>query len=208
MLTLDGARGEGGGQVLRTALALSIVTGTPLRIVRIRAGRERPGLMRQHLAAVRAAAAISRAEVEGAAEGSRELVFRPGPVVPGKYAFSVGTAGSATLVFQTVLPALLRASAPSHVTFEGGTHNPLAPPFEFVERAFAPLLRRMGAGLALKLKRPGFYPRGGGGSRRRSSRRRSGRSISSTAGGFLRGARARSWPGSPSGSPSGRSRSS
>src|SRR5258706_11153208 len=162
MLMLDGSVGEGGGQILRTALGLSLVTGTPFTIDRIRAGREKPGLLRQHLTAVNAAAEIGRAEVSGAAIGSRVLTFRPGPVTPGTYSFSVGTAGSATLVFQTVLPALLSAPAPSTLSFEGGTHNAWAPPFDFLEKAFLPLLGRMGARVAVKLERRGFYPAGGG----------------------------------------------
>ncbi len=138
------------------------MTGTPFTIDRIRAGREKPGLLRQHLTAVNAAAEIGRAEVSGAAIGSRVLTFRPGPVTPGTYSFSVGTAGSATLVFQTVLPALLSAPAPSTLSFEGGTHNAWAPPFDFLEKAFLPLLGRMGARVAVKLERRGFYPAGGG----------------------------------------------
>src|SRR5690242_1176490 len=113
---------------------------------RIRAGRERPGLQRQHLAAVRAAADVGRAEVRGAAVGSSVLTFKPGEVVPGHYTFSVGTAGSATLVLQTVLPALVGASESSALTLEGGTHNAWAPPFDFLEKAFLPLLARMGVG--------------------------------------------------------------
>jgi RNA 3'-terminal phosphate cyclase (ATP) len=162
MLTLDGSFGEGGGQILRTALGLSLVTGTPFTIERIRAGREKPGLLRQHLTAVQAAAEVGKAEVAGAAIGSRALTFKPGRVGPGTYAFSVGTAGSATLVLQTVLPALLAASGPSTLTFEGGTHNPWAPPFDFLEKAFLPLLGRMGAPVAVRLERRGFYPAGGG----------------------------------------------
>src|SRR5438128_727048 len=130
MLTIDGSTGEGGGQVLRSALALALVTGAPLRVHAIRQGRARPGLMRQHLAAVRAAAEIARADVTGADIGSGEIVFRPRRVAaPGAYAFSVGSAGSTTLVLQTVLPALVAAPGPSEITLEGGTHNPMAPPF-------------------------------------------------------------------------------
>src|SRR5437879_1600468 len=113
MLTLDGSRGEGGGQILRTALGLSAVTGTPFRIQNIRARRPKPGLMRQHLAAVRAAAELCGAEVEGAAVGSARLSFKPGSVRPGDYHFSTGSAGSTTLVFQTVLPPLMKAAGPS-----------------------------------------------------------------------------------------------
>lgn len=162
MLTIDGSIGEGGGQALRTSLALSLVTGTPFRIENIRARRPRPGLMRQHLTAVNAAAAIGRASVRGAEIGSRTVEFEPKAIVGGEHRFSVGTAGSATLVLQTILPALLRASASSAIFVEGGTHNPLAPPFEFFERVYLPLLRRMGANVTATLERYGFYPSGGG----------------------------------------------
>src|SRR5262245_59125919 len=162
MITIDGSFGEGGGQILRTSLALSLVTGKPFRIEHIRAGRKNPGLLRQHLTAVDAAAQISHAEVTGAAIGSRELTFAPGSVVPGDYAFAVGTAGSTTLVLQTVLPALLIADAQSKVILEGGTHNPFAPPFDFLEKAFLPLANRMGPRITAELERLGFYPAGGG----------------------------------------------
>lgn len=162
MLTIDGSRGEGGGQILRTGLALSIITGTPFRIHSIRAGRDKPGLLRQHLAAVNAAAAVGCAQVRGAALGSTEVTFIPSGLAPGNHRFAVGSAGSATLVLQTVLPALLRADAPSTLILEGGTHNPAAPPFEFLERAFVPLVNRTGANVAVELERPGFFPAGGG----------------------------------------------
>ena len=162
MQRIDGSRGEGGGQVLRTSHALALITRTPVRIVDIRARRARPGLMRQHLTAVQAAARICNARVEGAAVGSREISFVPAAVQPGTYDFAIGTAGSTTLILQTVLPPLLLAPGPSRLTLEGGTHNPLAPPFEFLDRAFLPLVRRMGAGVAAALERAGFYPAGGG----------------------------------------------
>lgn len=162
MLTIDGSFGEGGGQILRSSLALAMVTGRPFRIEKIRAGRDRPGLMRQHLTAVTAAARISQAEVTGADIGSTALEFRPGRVAPGVYDFAIGTAGSTTLVLQTVLPALLTAGGPSRLTFEGGTHNPFAPPFDFLDRAFLPLVNRMGPQVTATLRRPGFYPAGGG----------------------------------------------
>jgi RNA 3'-terminal phosphate cyclase (ATP) len=161
-IEIDGSQGEGGGQILRTSLALSIITGRPIALGRIRAGRQKPGLKRQHMTCVEAAAAISGAEVEGVALGSQSLRFRPGPVRPGAHHFAVGTAGSASLVLQTVLPPLLLAGAPSQLTLEGGTHNPMSPPYDFIARAFAPLLRRMGAGLELAMERAGFYPAGGG----------------------------------------------
>ncbi|MEM7204492.1 MAG: RNA 3'-terminal phosphate cyclase [Planctomycetota bacterium] len=163
MLTIDGAMGEGGGQILRSALGLSLVTGTPFRIDNIRAKRRQPGLLRQHLTAVRAAAAVGQAAVEGADLGSASLRFAPGPIeASDEYRFAIGTAGSTTLVLQAILPALLRAPGRTTVVIEGGTHNPYAPPFEFLATAFVPLLRRMGAGVALELVRPGFYPAGGG----------------------------------------------
>jgi RNA 3'-terminal phosphate cyclase (ATP) len=162
VLELDGSAGEGGGQILRTSLGLSLVTGQPFTITRIRAGREKPGLQRQHLAAVHAAAAIGKADVSGAEVGSRTLRFRPGTVTPGSYTFAVGSAGSATLVLQTVLPALITASGRTTLTLEGGTHNAWAPPFDFLEKAFLPLIARMGARVTAKLERRGFYPAGGG----------------------------------------------
>lgn len=161
-LTLDGSTGEGGGQILRTGLALSMVTGRPLHITRIRSGRPKPGLMRQHLACVQAAVAVCGGQAEGAELNSQTLVFTPGVVRAGDYRFQIATAGSCLLVLQTVLPALMLAEAPSKVELMGGTHNPMAPPFDFLERAFAPLVRRLGMGLELDLKRRGFFPAGGG----------------------------------------------
>lgn len=162
MLTIQGNQGEGGGQILRSSLALSMLTGTPFRIVHIRAGRKKPGLLRQHLTAAKAAAQVGCARLEGAALGAQELTFEPGPVAPGTYHFDVGTAGSATLVLQTVLPALLTASGPSTLVLEGGTHNPHAPPFDFLAEGFLPLLGRMGPRVTAVLERPGFFPAGGG----------------------------------------------
>src|SRR5690606_23511238 len=137
--------GEGGGQVLRSALSLSAWTGTPFRIESIRGRRKRPGLLRQHLTAVRATAELCGAEVLGAELNSATLEFRPGPVRRGDYTFRIGSAGSTTLVLQTVLLPLLHADGPSHVVIEGGTHNPLAPPFPFLRDTFLPILTRMGA---------------------------------------------------------------
>jgi RNA 3'-terminal phosphate cyclase (ATP) len=162
MITIDGSFGEGGGQILRTSLALSLVTGQAFRIQNIRAGRQKPGLLRQHLTAVEAAAKVGDAAVNGAALGARELVFKPGKVRAGDYRFAVGTAGSATLVLQTVLPALIIGKEPARLTLEGGTHNPYAPPFDFLDRAFLPLLNRMGPQVSAKLERAGFFPAGGG----------------------------------------------
>lgn len=161
-VTLDGSEGEGGGQMLRSSLSLSLVTGTPVRVVSVRAGRAKPGLLRRHITALRAAAEVGGARVEGAELGSREVLFAPGAVRSGEYAFRVGTAGGATLVMQTVLPALLCAAGPSTLTFEGGTHNPMAPPYDFIERAFVPVINRMGPTVACSIERAGFYPAGGG----------------------------------------------
>jgi RNA 3'-terminal phosphate cyclase (ATP) len=162
MLVIDGSHGEGGGQMLRTSLALSMITGRPFRMVNVRARRSKPGLMRQHLTALQAAATVSEADISGAQVGSTELEFRPRSVRGDDYSFSIGTAGSTCLVLQTLLPALVLADAPSTVVLEGGTHNPTCPPFEFLARAYLPLLRRMGASVELTLERPGFYPAGGG----------------------------------------------
>jgi RNA 3'-terminal phosphate cyclase (ATP) len=173
MIELNGATGEGGGQILRTALALSMCTGQPFRIEQIRAKRSKPGLMRQHLMCVNAARQISGAEVSGAAIGSQTLEFAPREVKAGAYRFAIDGAGSTTLVLQTVLPPLLLARAPSTITLIGGTHNPMAPPFQFIERAFARMVNASaaapqsapptgGEALALTLNRHGFYPAGGG----------------------------------------------
>lgn len=161
-ILIDGSQGEGGGQVLRSSLTLAMATGRPFAIEKIRAGRRRPGLMRQHLTAVRAAAAVCGARVEGDRIGSSRLVFTPGPVTHGDHHFAVGTAGSTTLVLQTVLPVLLTAPGPSRLVLEGGTHNPMAPPFPFLAETFLPLVERMGPRFAIELERPGFYPAGGG----------------------------------------------
>src|SRR4051812_34278063 len=156
MLTIDGSIGEGGGQILRSSLALAMVTGTPFRIENIRANRDNPGLARQHLTAVESAAALCRATVEGAELRSRPLTFFPGRNPPGAYPFSVGSAGSTPLVLQTVLPALLVGTRPSTLTLEGGTHNPFAPPLDFLENAFIPVINRMGPRIEVALERPGF----------------------------------------------------
>jgi RNA 3'-terminal phosphate cyclase (ATP) len=162
MIQIDGSQGEGGGQIVRSSLALSLVTGIPVTIDRIRAARKRPGLARQHLTAVHAAREISGADVRGAEIGSSRLVFHPGAVRTGSFTFRIGTAGSTTLVLQTILPALMIADGASTVTLAGGTHNPLAPCFDFLAAAYLPLLRRMGVQVQASLKRPGFYPAGGG----------------------------------------------
>ncbi|MBW8889616.1 MAG: RNA 3'-terminal phosphate cyclase [Fibrobacteres bacterium] len=162
MIVLDGSLGEGGGQILRSALALSLATGKPFRIHRIRAGRKKPGLMRQHLTCVRAAARISSAKVTGAEIGSLALDFRPGPMLPGKYEFSVGSAGSSTLVFQTLLPAIITTGRSFEFSLEGGTHNPAAPSLDFLERVYLSNLKVMGVETSIAVTRRGFFPAGGG----------------------------------------------
>jgi len=162
MISIDGSYGEGGGQIIRTSLALSLITGRAFRAYNVRARRSKPGLQRQHLTAVTSAAAVGRAKVEGASVGATEFNFVPGEVSPGEYRFSVGTAGSTMLVLQAVLPPLMIAGAPSLLLFEGGTHNVHAPPFEFIQKTFLPLVGRMGPTVTAELQRYGFYPPGGG----------------------------------------------
>ena len=161
-ITIDGSRGEGGGQVLRTALSLAAVTGHELELVKIRAGREKPGLKRQHLTCVKAVAEICGAKVSDIEVGSTSLAFEPGPIKGGDYRFDIGTAGSVTLVAQTVIPVLLKADGPSTVTITGGTHVPFAPVWEFFAETYLPELRRMGARVEAELDSCGFYPAAGG----------------------------------------------
>ncbi len=162
MIEIDGSEGEGGGQIVRSSLALSLLTGKPFAIRNVRAGRKKPGLMRQHLTAVNAAAEVGNAEVEGASVGSREIVFRPGETRTGEYEFRISTAGSVTLVLQTVLPALMVGEAASKISLSGGTHNMMAPSFDFLARSFLPQLGKIGPGVQLQLNAWGFYPAGGG----------------------------------------------
>ena len=160
MIQIDGL--GGGGQMLRSALSLAMVTGQPFRMINIRGKRSKPGLMRQHLTCVRAACEISDGTVDGAEIGSTEIVFRAGEVRSGSYHFPIGTAGSTSLLFQTLLPALLQASSPSTLRLEGGTLNPMAPPFEFLDHVFLPAIRKLGVEVDLSLLQTGFAPAGGG----------------------------------------------
>ncbi len=161
-LRIDGATGEGGGQVLRTALSLSLITGTPVDIYNIRARRSKPGLRPQHLRAVEAAAEVGRARLEGNRIGSVELRFQPTQVVPGRYQFDIGTAGATSLVLQTVYLPLALLAAPSSVRITGGTHVPLSPCFHYLDLSWRWHLLRAGLVLGLTMERAGFYPPGGG----------------------------------------------
>lgn len=160
MIQLDGA--GGGGQILRTALSLSMITGKGFRMVRIRGKRKKGGLKRQHLTCVKAAVAVSDGSVDGAQLHSTELVFQPGNVRGGGYKFAIGTAGSTTLLAQTLLPPLWLAKEPSSLFLEGGTHNPMAPSADYLTRVFLPLLQRFGAEASASILVPGFAPAGGG----------------------------------------------
>ena len=162
MIEIDGSEGEGGGQIIRSSLALSAVTGKPFHINNIRAGRKKPGLKRQHVTGANAAREICGGAVVGAELNSSELTFIPGPIQTRDFHFKIGTAGSTTLVAQTVLPALMMADRPSSITIEGGTHNPGGPPFDFLERVYLPQIQKMGPKFKSKIDSYGFYPVGGG----------------------------------------------
>jgi RNA 3'-terminal phosphate cyclase (ATP) len=162
LIPIEGDMGEGGGQVLRTALTLSAVTGQGFEMTRVRARRARPGLRPQHLAAVRAVAMSCRAEVHGAFDGSPDLRLLPGPVTAGDFDFDIGTAGAATLVLQTVLPVLATHPEPSRVAISGGTHVPLSPGYHFLARHWGPMVERLGLRARVVMERAGFAPRGEG----------------------------------------------
>lgn len=162
MKTIDGSQGEGGGQILRTALTLAMCRKISIRIINIRSGRKRSGLMRQHLSCLRAAQSICRAEVIGDELGSQEIEFHPQEVQPGDYHFAIGTAGSTTLLFQTIAPALWFANQPSTLRLEGGTHNQMAPSYDFIHHSYLPVMKSMGYQVRSELLDYGFYPNGGG----------------------------------------------
>lgn len=170
LVEIDGSMGEGGGQILRNAVALSAVLLKPIRVYNIRARRSNPGLRPQHLTAVKAVAALSAAEVSGLRVGSREIVFRPRRRLGGgRLRFDAGTAGSTTLMLQSLMPAMAFSSAPVEAELRGGTNNPMAPPVEYLRDVLTPILRRMGCVFDVELLRRGFYPRGGGVVRARST---------------------------------------
>ncbi len=166
MIRIDGSHGEGGGQIVRTALALSCITGRPFEIYNIREGRKKPGLMPQHLTCVRAARTISGAVVEGDELGSARLSFSPGEVSGGKYRFDVsetrGSAGSVSLVIQSILPPLSLAKEGSTVMIKGGTHVEWSPTIHYLRDVLFPLLSKIGIEVSLEIERWGWYPRGGG----------------------------------------------
>ncbi|MEM7698802.1 MAG: RNA 3'-terminal phosphate cyclase [Verrucomicrobiota bacterium] len=159
-IQLDGS--AGGGQMLRSALTLALITGEPFRMVNIRGQRSKPGLMRQHLTCVRAAEAISGGSSSGAEIGSSELIFRAGAIQSGEYDFEIGTAGSTILLLQTLLPALAATDGGSRVTVSGGTHNPLAPCWDFFQSVYLSALTRFGIRASSTLHETGFVPAGGG----------------------------------------------
>ena len=162
MIKIDGSTGEGGGQILRTSLTLSMVTGLPFSMLNIRSKRSKPGILRQHLVAIRAAAVVCGSEVSGDHLGSTELNFTPGSLKGGNHRFDIGSAGSCTLVLQTLIPALMLAKEPSRIEVCGGTHNPMAPPYEALQRSYGKLIRDIGGDVRIDLNRFGFYPAGGG----------------------------------------------
>ena len=161
-VSIDGSTGEGGGQILRTSLALSCITGRSLHIENIRAARRNPGLAKQHLSSVQAACRICNGKCDGAIQRSQALDFHPGFVQSGDFYFDIGSAGSASLVIQTILPALFLADKPSTVTVTGGTHNPLAPPFDFLCETFLPAIATAAFQASCKLIKHGFFPAGAG----------------------------------------------
>ncbi len=162
LLEIDGSMGEGGGQVLRSSLSLSILTGKPIHITSIRANRDRPGLRPQHLMALRSAARISKGMISGDRTGSTAITFEPGPAQPGNYLFDIGTAGATSLVMQTLLLPLALTDGSSTVTIHGGTHVPWSPCFHYLDWSWRPLLNHIGVEFELELQMAGFYPHGGG----------------------------------------------
>lgn len=168
ILEIDGSYGEGGGQILRTAVAVSAVMLRPIRIYNIRLKRDPPGLRPQHMTAVKAVAWLADAEVRGLGIGSLDITFIPKRLKSGKISFDAGTAGSTTLMLQSLMPVMAFAEGPVDVELRGGTNNPMAPPFEYIAYVLLPILKRMGCKFSLELLRRGFYPRGQGILRARS----------------------------------------
>lgn len=162
MVEIDGSYGEGGGQILRTSLSLSCLLKKPFRIYNIRKNRKKPGLMAQHLVCVKASQALTNAQVKGDSIGSTELFFSPGDVRSGSFYFDVKTAGSTSLILQTIIPSLIFSSKKSNVVLKGGTHVPFSPSFHYLEGVFAYFLKKIGIEINVTIERYGFYPKGGG----------------------------------------------
>ncbi len=162
MIEIDGSFGEGGGQIVRTAVALSAVTGKPVHITRIRQGRPKPGLAAQHARALRALAEICDARTSGATPGSSEIIFTPGKIQGGRHRVEIGTAGSVTLLMQCLLPALLYADRPSSLQIQGGTDVQWSPAVDYFKYVFLPALSSFGARVSLEVLQRGYYPRGEG----------------------------------------------
>ena len=162
MIKIDGSQGEGGGQLVRSALTLSLLTGDRVQIDNIRANRPNPGLSHQHLAAVKAAQTIGKGEVNGGKLGSTKLEFHPRTIKPGRYRFNIGTAGATTLVLQTVFLPLSVAKATSSIKITGGTHVPWSPSYDYMEMQWLPYMNKLGFEAHISLDLAGFYPKGGG----------------------------------------------
>ncbi len=162
MILIDGSFGEGGGQILRSALTLSSITQKPFRIINIRANRKKPGLQPQHLVACHSVRKVCRGKLAGAELLSQELIFEPAEIIGGNYVFDITTAGSVVLVAQTLLPILLFAQKRSKIKILGGTHVMKSPSYDYFERVFLPAVRQFGASVEAKLIRSGYYPKGGG----------------------------------------------
>jgi len=162
MIEIDGSYGEGGGQIVRTAVALSAVTGSPVRIKRIRQGRPKVGLAPQHAQAIGALAALCRARTTGVEPGSSEIAFEPGEILGGEHRVDIGTAGSVTLLMQCLLPAMLRAKGPVTLEVRGGTDVRWSPSIDYFRYVFLPALRLFGAEISMVLRQRGYYPRGQG----------------------------------------------
>ncbi len=163
MIEIDGALGEGGGQILRTSIALSIISGEPVKIYNIRKNRPKGGGLRpQHITAINALKEISNSRTENVFEGSKEITFYPGKPKPGKYSFNIGTAGSISLVLQAILPAISKIDGLFDIHLIGGTDVAWSPPIDYLDHVLFPVLRRMGISIQLELKKRGYYPKGGG----------------------------------------------
>ena len=162
MIEIDGSHGEGGGQIIRTSLTLSAITRKSVHISNIRSNRPNPGLQPQHLTACKAVRNVCRGALSHCDIGSTELTFEPGPIIGGRYEFDIGTAGSVTLVAQTLLPILFKASKESELRIIGGTHVMKSPSYDYFERVFLPAIKSFGADAACRILKPGYYPKGGG----------------------------------------------